>query len=75
MREEAPGGLGTIPETAVEGFMQQEALRYRAALIEIEKFLPPESVVAHYPPGRKLAAQQLRGIVVGTLDAGDEVAG
>lgn len=36
-REEAPGGLGVEPEGIVEALMQQEALRYRLALLDIEE--------------------------------------
>lgn len=68
-REDAPGGLATEAYTAVEGFYQQEALRYRRALIEIEKTAPERGeLLERYP-------QNIWSIATAALDAGDEAAG
>lgn len=74
-REDAPGGLATEAYTAVEGFYQQEALRYRRALIRVERRLPPEAIISNWPANRRQAMRVLRGIVTEALDAGDEAAG
>lgn len=60
-REDAPGGLDTEAYSAVEAFFQQEALRYRRALVAIELATERDSAV------RKIARE--------ALDAGDEAAG
>lgn len=62
-REEEPGGLGGVPESVAEGFFKQEALRYRRALIAIER--------CDYR-GPKPSEQE---IATRALDAGDEAAG
>lgn len=64
-REDAPGGLATEAYTAVEGFFQQEALRYRRALIKIE---------ATKPDG-ELGPNNIWKVASDALDAGDEAAG
>lgn len=67
-REDAPGGLDTMPDSVVEGFLIQEALRYRRALIEIEKTIPEGIDLTKYP-------ENIWRIATEALDAGDEAAG
>lgn len=68
-RNLTPGGLDVEPEAVSEGFLLQEALRYRAALIEIEAALTM--------PGLRPAATCMRVLEISqqTLRAGEEAAG
>lgn len=67
-RYSAPGVLDTKPSTVVESFMQQEALRYRMALIKIEATRPDGIDFRDH-------AANVWQIATEALDAGDEAAG
>lgn len=69
-REAAPGGLDVVPFGVAEALLQQEALRYRAALIEVERVLSE-------PANISVAARayQARDVARIALDAGEDAAG
>lgn len=68
-REDAPGGLAGEPYSAVEAFFQQEALRYRRALVAIEATAPEHGDL------REAFPLNVWKIASDALDAGDEAAG
>lgn len=66
-REDAPGVLGREPETMLEACALQEVLRYRRALIAIEKTRPEMPHLDTDHP------ENIWKIATDALDEGDEV--